>query len=49
MDTINESRLRVWAQQPPEFFAEAILEADGSIVPSDAECKRGMDFAYDGR
>jgi hypothetical protein len=49
MDTINESRLRVWAQQPPEFFAEAILEADGSIVPSDAECKRGMDFAYDGQ
>jgi hypothetical protein len=49
MDTINESRLRVWAQQPPEFFAEAILEADGSIVPSDAECKRGMDFAYNGQ
>jgi hypothetical protein len=49
MDTINEARLRVWAQQPPEFFAEAILEADGSIVPSDAECKQGMDFAYDGR
>jgi hypothetical protein len=49
MDTINEARLRVWAQQPPGFFAEAILEADGSIVPSDAECKRGMDFAYDGR
>jgi hypothetical protein len=49
MDTINESRLRVWAQQPPEFFAEAVLEADGSIVPSAAECKRGMDFAYDGQ
>jgi Transposase DDE domain group 1 len=49
MDTINDVRLRVWAQQPPEFFAEAILEADGSIVPSDAECKGGMDFAYDGQ
>jgi hypothetical protein len=49
MDTIDESRLRVWAQQPPEFFQEAILEADGSIVPSDGECKPGMDFAYDGR
>ena len=49
MDLINEARLRVWAQQPPEFFAEAILEADGSIVPSDAECKGGMDFAYDGQ
>jgi hypothetical protein len=49
MDTINGTRLRVWARQPPEFFAEAILEADGSIVPSDGECKRGMDFAYDGQ
>jgi Transposase DDE domain group 1 len=49
MDAINEARLRVWAQQPTEFFAEAILEADGSIVPSDAECKRGMDFTYDGQ
>src|SRR3954452_8546120 len=49
MDAINEARLRVWAQQPPEFFAEAIIEADGSIVPSDAECKGGMDFTYDGQ
>jgi hypothetical protein len=49
MDAINEARLRVWAQQRPEFFAEAIIEADGSIVPSDAECKEGMDFTYDGQ
>ena len=33
MDAINESRLRVWAQQPREFFEEAILDADGTIVP----------------
>jgi Transposase DDE domain group 1 len=49
MEIINAARLRVWGQQPSEFFAEAILEADGSIVPSDAECKQGMDFAYDGQ
>jgi hypothetical protein len=49
MDTINEARLRVWAQQPAEFFAEAVVEADGSIVPSDAVCKRGIDFAYNGQ
>ena len=49
MDTINQSRLRVWAQQPDEFFQEAIVDADGTIVPSDAECKQGMDFAYDGQ
>ena len=49
MGTVNEARLRVWAQQRPEFFEEAVVEADGSIVPSDAECKRGMDFAYNGQ
>jgi hypothetical protein len=47
MDLINNARLRVWAQQPSAFFAEAVLEADGTMVPSDAECKRGMDFTYD--
>jgi hypothetical protein len=49
MDAINQARLRVWAQQPPEFFEEAALEADGTIVPTGAECKQGADFAYDGQ
>jgi Transposase DDE domain group 1 len=48
MDAINEARLRVWAQQPPEFFAEAILDADGTLVGTDGECKQGIDIAYDG-
>jgi hypothetical protein len=42
-------RFAIWAERPPEFFEEAILDADGTIVPRDAECKRGMDFAYDGQ
>jgi hypothetical protein len=49
MDIINRVRLRVWAQQPSEFFDEAIVDADGTIVPSDSECKQGMDFAYNGQ
>jgi Transposase DDE domain group 1 len=49
MDAINRARLRVWAQQPPEFFDEAILDADGTIVPTDAECKHGVDIAYNGQ
>ena len=48
MDAINASRLRVWAQQPPEFFAEAILDVDGTLVATAAECKQGVDIAYDG-
>ena len=49
MDSINRARVRVWGQQPSEFFDEAIVDADGTIVPSDAECKQGMDFAYNGQ
>jgi hypothetical protein len=48
MDIFNETRLRVWGQQPPEFFAEAVLDADGTIVATDAECKRGVDIASNG-
>jgi hypothetical protein len=48
MDTINQSRLRVWAQQPAEFFREAILDVDGTLVGTDAECKQGVDIAYNG-
>jgi Transposase DDE domain group 1 len=49
IDTINQARLRVWAQRPPEFFDQAILDADGTIVPTDAECKHGVDIAYNGQ
>src|SRR5437764_2403959 len=49
MDTINEARLRVWDQQPDAFRDEAIVDADGTIVETDAECKNGVDVSYDGR
>ena len=45
---INESRLRVWAQQPREFFDEAVIEADGTSVTTTGECKAGTDFNYKG-
>lgn len=48
MDTFNQTRLRVWAQQPPEFFRQAILDVDGTLVATGAECKQGIDIAYDG-
>ena len=46
MNAINETRLRVWAQQPESFFEEAVIEADGTLVNSTGECKQGMDFSY---
>jgi hypothetical protein len=48
METINQARRRVWSQQPEDFFREAILEVDGTVVGTDAECKQGIDIAYNG-
>jgi Transposase DDE domain group 1 len=48
MDAINRTRLRVWAQQPADFFREAVLDVDGTLVATGAECKQGIDIAHDG-
>src|SRR6516225_5056313 len=48
MGAINAARLRVYAQQPADFFGEAIVDIDGTLVATDAECKEGVDIAYDG-
>jgi hypothetical protein len=48
MDAINQTRLRVWAQQPAAFFDRATIDVDGTLVATDAECKEGIDIAYDG-
>ncbi len=48
MDILNETRLRVWKDQPDAFFEEAFLDADGTIAPSDGWCKQGVDIAYNG-
>lgn len=49
MDIINDARLDVWKRQGPEFtLATAVIEADGSVVPTSGECKEGMDVSYNG-
>jgi hypothetical protein len=45
---IDEARVRVWRQQPAEFFAEAIIEADGTLAGTTGECKEGMGISYNG-
>lgn len=45
---INETRLRVWRAQPAAFFAEAIIDADGTLAETTGQCKEGMDIAYNG-
>lgn len=44
----DATRRKVWSQQPPEFFTEARIEADGTFVNTDAECKQGIDINYKG-
>jgi hypothetical protein len=48
LDIYNDVRKRVWARQPASFFEQARLDMDGTLVPTDGECKAGIDIAYDG-
>jgi hypothetical protein len=48
MEAINLCRLKVWKQQSPEFFQLAVIDADGTIAPTDGECKKGMGLSYKG-
>ncbi len=48
MQAFDESRLKVWARQPQEFFDEAIIDMDGTLVETTGECKEGMDISYNG-
>jgi hypothetical protein len=48
---INETRVRVWREHGrsnPDFFDEAVIDADGSLAPTTGECKAGMDISYKG-
>ncbi len=41
METINEARLNVWRRQPEEFFAEAVIDGDGTIAESERRVQAG--------
>src|SRR3954452_7656192 len=47
-DVFDRTRVKVWKQQPSDFFEEAVLDADGSLVATGAGCKQGIGIAYDG-
>ncbi len=48
LDIFNDIRVQVWARQPEEFFAQARIDLDGTLVDTCGECKQGMDIAYNG-
>lgn len=45
-DAFHHVRKQVWAQQPAEFFAQAIVELDGVFVETGGACKQGIDINY---
>lgn len=49
MQAINRSRQRVWKQQPEEFFDQATIEADGTMVETCGEKKEGIAMNYNGQ
>ncbi len=48
IDIANDVRKAVWARQPASFFDKALIDMDGTLVPTAGECKAGIDIAYDG-
>jgi hypothetical protein len=47
-DIFDNVRIKVWAKQPANFFEQATIDMDGTMVATTGECKRGMDIAHDG-
>jgi hypothetical protein len=49
MEAINSCRIKVWKKQDASFFEQAVIDADGTLAATDAQCKEGIDISYDGR
>lgn len=49
MEVINAIRIKVWQQQEDDFFDEACIDADGTMVETTGQCKQGMDINYKGQ
>jgi hypothetical protein len=47
-DVFDDTRIRVWSAQPEGFFDCAIIEMDGTMVPTTGSCKAGMDISHEG-
>jgi hypothetical protein len=48
INIVNDTRLKVWAEQPDDFLECAKIDMDGTITETTGQCKQGMDITYDG-
>jgi len=49
MEIKNTIRKKIWQQQPKTFLRQAVVNVDGTISPTDGQCKQGVDISYDGQ
>ncbi len=47
-DIFDDVRIGVWQRQPADFFDQAVLDADGTLVETTGRCKKGVDVACNG-
>jgi hypothetical protein len=48
MDAVNRIRVALWKRQPREFRRLGIIDADGTVAPTDGEKKLGMALNHKG-
>ena len=48
MDAVNRVRVPLWKRQPGEFRKLGIIDADGTVAPTDGEKKLGMGLNHKG-
>lgn len=55
LNAIDDARINVWKRRgdnpsstDDDFFDEAIIDMDGTLVITSGECKQGMDISYKG-
>jgi hypothetical protein len=48
MECFNRTRQRVWKKRGKKLLKEALIDTDGTLAPTYAECKEGMEISRKG-